>query len=514
MSKQLPPNPNLEYDKKQAKTLHKAYRAGDAAALEQVREFHPRLQNVPEKSIPAAEFKLSDAQLVIAREYGFSSWPQLKHHIETVRLGLKESFDQFAHAVQRGDATRTRELLQSTPGLAKHINDPVIDFDAPAIGVAAGCSRELVDVLLEHGADVNAKSAWWAGAFGVLHGRDADMARYLIERGAVVDVHAATEQGMLDTLRNLIEADPTLVNAKGPDGQRPLHFARSRDMIDYLLEQGADIDARDVDHCGTAAQWLLGDHPDLSRYLIERGAQADIFMAAALGDEKLVHALLDADPEVVNKRTGGDDYPPVPPAPGLHIYAYSLGRGKSVHLIARHFGHNAIYQLLLERSSPKRRFLDACERGDAETAQTLLRSVHKLVESLTADEQTLLVDAAWEHQVAAVRVMLDAGFDPQIKGREEMTPLHCAAFHGFIDVVNLLLPHKPSLTALNQYGGTPLGTAIYGATHSWRHDGDFPATIEALLQAGSLIDPNQQLSGNAAVDAVLRRYLPGDGTKS
>jgi ankyrin repeat protein len=514
MSRQLPPNPNLEYDRKQAKALLKAYRAGDEEAVRRVRASHPRLHNVPESSIPPEEFKLSDAQLVIAREYGFSSWPQLKHHIETARAGLDEPFRQFAAAVQRGDTARVRALLEATPGLAKRINDPVIGFDSPAIAIAAGRSHELVDVLLEYGADINAKSAWWAGAFGVLHGAQPDMARYLIERGAQVDVHAAAEQGMMDALRQMIEVDPTLVNAKGPDGQRPLHFARSIEVIDYLLERGADINARDVDHCGTAAQWMVGERPDLCRYLLQCGAQADIFMACALGDSELVRTLVDADPDVVNKRIGQGDYPPVPPAPGLHIYVYTFGDNKSPHQIARKYGHEQVYQLLLERSSPPRRFVAACERGDAETVQSLLKDFPNIVESLPQQDRRLLADAAWENDLAAVKVMLEAGFDPQVRGADDSTPLDRAAFHGFIDVVNLLLQHNPPLTQRNQYGGTPLDTAIYGATHSWRRDGDFPATVEALIKAGSTVTPAMIPSGNEAVDVVLRRYLSGDTPKA
>lgn len=49
MTKTLPQSPNLEYEKKQAKALLKAYQAGGTAAVERVRLSHPRLQNVPEK---------------------------------------------------------------------------------------------------------------------------------------------------------------------------------------------------------------------------------------------------------------------------------------------------------------------------------------------------------------------------------------------------------------------------------------------------------------------------------
>lgn len=509
MTKTLPPNPNLEYEKKQAKALLKAYQAGNVAVVERVRAFHPRLQNVPETSIAPDQFKLSDAQLVIAREYGFSSWPQLKHEIELMRNGLTETFNQFARAVQHGDTTRVRELLEATPALTERINDPVIGFDSPAVVIAAGCGTEMVDILLEHGADVNAKSAWWAGAFGALHGASHEMATYLIKRGATVDVHAAAEQGMIDVLRQLIGADPTLVHAQGPDGQRPLHFARSVEVIDYLLEQGADIEARDLDHRGTAAQWMIGEYPQLSRYLLKRGAEADIFMAAALGDVDLVSSLLDSDPDLVNKRIGQGVYRPVPPAPGQHIYVYSLGADKSPHQLAQQYGHAQVYELLLERSSPQRRFVAACERADVEAIQSLLRDNPKIAEGLPQQDQSVLVDAAWENNIATVKVMLEAGINPQVRGREDSTALHCAAFHGFSEVVKLLLQYNPPLEARNDYNSTPLGTALYGAVHSWRYDGDFPATVEALIKAGAKLDSAMLPSGNDDVDTVLRRYLEG-----
>jgi len=74
----LPENPALENLKKQAKRLQKAVRAADAESLALVREFHPRANEA------ITDCSLSDAQLVKAREYGFSSWPKLKKHLEVV----------------------------------------------------------------------------------------------------------------------------------------------------------------------------------------------------------------------------------------------------------------------------------------------------------------------------------------------------------------------------------------------------------------------------------------------
>ena len=75
-----------------------------------------------------------------------------------------------------------------------------------------------------------------------------------------------------------------MVNARGGDGQTPLHFASTVDIAAYLLDQGADIDARDVDHESTPAQYMIDDRQEIARYLIQRGCKTDILMAAALGD--------------------------------------------------------------------------------------------------------------------------------------------------------------------------------------------------------------------------------------
>jgi len=77
----LPASPNLEQQRKRAKDLLQAVRAGDGEALARFARRHPRLAG--SSTIPK-DARLTDAQWVVAREYGFASWPRLKAHIEAL----------------------------------------------------------------------------------------------------------------------------------------------------------------------------------------------------------------------------------------------------------------------------------------------------------------------------------------------------------------------------------------------------------------------------------------------
>ena len=75
MSKILPSQPNPELLRKQAKELKKAIAGQHADALARVRSYHPRFAQI-ETAVAAGALALQDAQLVLAREYGYSSWPK------------------------------------------------------------------------------------------------------------------------------------------------------------------------------------------------------------------------------------------------------------------------------------------------------------------------------------------------------------------------------------------------------------------------------------------------------
>lgn len=94
----LPDNANLEQLKKRAKSFQRLVLAGDSAAADVVKEFHPRLGSAVPDSLQIAAFTLSDAQLVIARQFGFPSWPKLKARVE--RAGIAEGTSQTGAAMR------------------------------------------------------------------------------------------------------------------------------------------------------------------------------------------------------------------------------------------------------------------------------------------------------------------------------------------------------------------------------------------------------------------------------
>ncbi len=108
----LPGNANLEQLKKGAKSFQRAVRAGDAGAAEVVREFHPRLADAQPGSPELIGFTRADAQLVIARRFGFASWPQLRAHLELVSPYARSPHEQPTGGPLSDDAARAEEFLR------------------------------------------------------------------------------------------------------------------------------------------------------------------------------------------------------------------------------------------------------------------------------------------------------------------------------------------------------------------------------------------------------------------
>ena len=101
MAKTLPLRPNLEQLKKQAKDLQKEYKSGDAKAYERIRLHLPRLAEKSDEEMPKERFVLQDAQHVIARLYGFSSWDMLSSAVKTPFAALVDFTDREIQVLLR-----------------------------------------------------------------------------------------------------------------------------------------------------------------------------------------------------------------------------------------------------------------------------------------------------------------------------------------------------------------------------------------------------------------------------
>jgi ankyrin repeat protein len=487
MSRELPEKPNLEYLKKEAKELLRANGQG----------------------------KLADAQHTLAKEYGFASWAKLKSHVEGLELTPAEALKA---AVCDSDAARVTDLLKKHPELRARIDDPLPDygFGQQALFAAVQRSdRATIDVLLEAGADIQKRTEWWAGGFGVLDDCDPSLVEFLVERGAVLDAHSAARLGMLPKLRELVAADPGVVHARGGDGQTPLHFASTVEVAEFLLESGAEIDARDVDHESTPAQYMLRvdqrrhypkDRQDVARYLVSRGCRTDILMATALGERELVRQHLDRDPACIRMNVSEEWFPKQDPRAGGTIYIWTLGSHRTAHSVARDFGHEDIFTLLMERTPEELKLALACELGDEAAFREFLSKHPDAATTLSEADKSKLPNAAQTNNTEAVRLMLEAGWPVDTPGEMGATALHWAGFHGNAGMSRQILRFHPTLELKSrEYAGTALSWAVYGSGNGWhRETGDYVGTIRALLDAGATLPPHaEDLEPSDAVLEVL-----------
>ncbi|HJU68027.1 MAG TPA: ankyrin repeat domain-containing protein [Gemmatimonadaceae bacterium] len=496
-SRSLPDRPDLGQQKKQAKELLKSFTTGNAEAVARVRAVLPDKKRIT----------LADAQLVLAREYGFASWAALKRHVDA-QAADTSSLEQVHDAFRRRDAGAVRRLVRQDPKLRALINEPALSFNSPAI-VAFADDPAMVEVLLELGADPNRRSEWWAGGFHALHSATGVAAERLLAAGAVPDACAAANLDRPELLTRMLRENPARAHERGGDGKTPLHFARSRAVVDILLDAGADIDARDVDHRSTPAQWMLDRRRgagrfDLAQYLVERGASTDIFLAAALGLSERVERMLEANIGLLDLKTGRGDYGEKPPS-SYHIYFWTIGDGRSPLDVATQFEQHETLEVMLAFTTPMQRLVSASRMGDEKRARALVREYPDLIAAMGPEQHRAIADAAWHGDAPAVVLMLELGFDPGTPGHDSGTALHCAAWDGSAETVAALLRHPAGRALVSSrdahYGATPLGWCCHGSVHGdCTHD--HPGVARLLLAAGAQQGKDTR-DASASVRAVL-----------
>jgi ankyrin repeat protein len=309
--------------KRHAKQLLKSYRENPSLSQERIARQCP--------ADLGTDFKLADAQRVIAREYGFDSWTMLKRYLES----------------------RPQEQLV---------------FDA----VAADDADAVESLLAENNKLIDARSGWQLHRplfFAMQNGHPATV-DVLRRRGANLDIFEAAALGDVAELRRLLAESPALAKARREHcDATPLHAARSNvEAAQLLIEFGADVNAIDGEK-----QRLMPLH-----------------CRAEHGDVEMVDLLL---------------------AHGANVCAASR-MGTPLHCAVGGFQHE-----------PPVRWREVAER--------LLQ------------------------YGANVNAGSPATGDPN------WTPLHHAAWRNHIAAVSWLLEHGADRTRINKYGSTPLETALY-----------------------------------------------------
>ena len=334
----LPPRPHADYYKKQAKALLKSVRDSEPSALARVRAFHPRISAPHSPETIAVNLTLSDAQLVIAREHGFESWPKLAAHIEAVRRldSSVAAFESAADAIALGDATTLAELLRANPHLVRErssrahhatllhytgangvedyrqktpaniveIATLLLDAGAEVDAVAdiyresatlslaassvhpqrAGVQIALMTALLEGGAAIDGPPGCANPVLSALRNGRRAAALFLADRGAKLDVESAAGTGRAGLVQTYL--------AEGRADRKQLEYGFAWaceyghvDVVELLLAHGVDINGLYLGQSGL--HWAaIGAQVDVLQFLLNRGASTEtqnVYGATPLG---------------------------------------------------------------------------------------------------------------------------------------------------------------------------------------------------------------------------------------
>ena len=500
MSRQLPAHPNLDQLKNQAKDLLKAHAVGDPEALKRVRESHPDLRTDP---------RPTDPQRRPARH---------RPRVWLSRLAEAEGPRRFADGERgtdrRVDARRSRPMTSpASDGCSrairpcwKRVNDPIGPFDSPPLNSAR--SREMIDALLAAGADLNAKSRWWAGGFGVTHLASPELAAYAVERGAEVDIHAAARLGLIDRVRELVEHDPA-ARAR-PRRRRPDAAPLREDGRDCRLparprrrhrRQGrrSRVDPRAIHARRPPGSGPLPGRaglPDRHPPGVGRGRRrpGSVRSSTPIPVASASAAIAQFFP-MANKEAGGI------------IYQWTLGPDASPYQAAAKFGHQDVIRLLLERSPAEEKLIAACWLHDSAAVAELLarepRPRGPTVRVRPHRDRQRRPEQRHRGRAADARGR-SAGHRPGT-ARRDAAPLGGVSRqsrHGRGDPALQAAPgrHRERLPLQRRSAGRLTAPSTAGIAGP----GDYPGVVEALLAAGAKVTDTAR--GTEAVKDVLRRY--------
>jgi ankyrin repeat protein len=480
VSDSLPERPDLDQLRRRAKELRDAARQGDVAALERFARHHP--------SAPGGAVRLAAAQLVIARELGFSSWPRLTAAVDA-DASSRRRVSMFVAASVEGRVRQAGEILRSDARIADR-------------GLLAAAVLGDVGVVREHlAADADAAVALdeergWPPLLYACYSRWhqiepdrapglAEVVRLLLAAGADPNANDGGRPRYRSALMGAVEVNnpqitEVLLDAGAdPDPGQPIaEAAAHRDLrcLRLLLAHGARV----------ASTWAVGaavfnDAPGAASLLLDalataggRAADAptDVLPdAAATASFPVVAALLDA---------GAD--PRAADSDGVSALRLAVRAGKE-ETAARLRALGAA-----EEGTAVDRFLGACLNADRQAAEHLLADHPDLPDRLTDQDRAVIVEAAASRPAETLALMLEFGFSPHARRFGEL-PLHTAAYDGNAAVVRLLLDAGAEVDARDdRFGSTALAFATVGSGERAGKPGDWIGAVRVLIEAGATRD--------------------------
>jgi len=538
--KELPARPNLAQYKKQAKDLVRDCRLGDSKGLARIERHHPRFHTRSESEIRTAQVALTDAQLVIASEHGFESWQKFARHIETDNMirsvaDLKDPVAAFIEVAcvprHSGHGSGTLEhaelILSRYPQVAtSNIHTAAILADESAVrGFLARDPKS---------APTKGGPHEWDALTHLCFSRylRIDKARaeaFVRTARALLDAGASANTGwteMIDYPNPRPEWESALYGAAGiaqhpeltrlliergadpNDGETPYHAPEGYDntVMKILLESGKLNAMSLVTMLIRKADWH--DEEGL-RLVLEHGS--DPTLMPKFGDTALHHAL---------RRDNGLIMIEMLLDHGADPSLKNTRDGRTATAMAAHRGRGDVLCVLEKRGfDPGLQGIDqliaACAKGDRETIKLLVASEPYLADELIAKGGTLLSEFAGNANVEGLRCLLDLGVSPGALYKEgdpyfdiapDSTALHVAAWRAWPSAVKELIARRTPVNALDGKGRTPLALAVKACIDSYWKYRRSPDSVEALLQAGAIADGIAIPSGYEAVDELLRRY--------
>lgn len=462
---QLPPSPDLDHLRKQAKRLLRAARAGTSEALQRFATTLPAARDLSLAALAHHPLRLHDAQSVVAREHGFRSWTELKRYVEWARSAAAERLSRWLRFVFEGQA---RERALALRMLAE---EPALVSGDPWLACAVGDVARIERALAADPGFANRPGGPWS----------------MPPLAAVTSSRLIREPGFEDRLlasARLLIGHGADVNGRWIDPRFPddplsvLYGAAGRThhagMTALLLEAGANPDDNESLYHSVESRDL-----SCTRLLLAAGAR--------VGGTNAVARSLDYDrPEALQLLLSRREGPPE-----AHWLYHALLRGRSlasisalveagadlgvldregtsVYAFASRLGREDVMALLRERGvadllTPEEAFVAACARGDEATAKAMLGAAPDMLSRLNDAELKAMPQLAAIGRMEGVATMLALGWPREIKEGWQATALNLAIFSGDAAMTRLLLEQGADWRTQHGYGDNALGTLSFAS---------------------------------------------------